>query len=271
MANPSINISMTEPINRPVIHYIRPGDTLGKIAKRYGVSVNELARINGIRNVHSIPRSRYLIIRRPQSGPTIDEIINGDNQSSLNIKFYRYPFSLPLAGNRITSFFGNRRNVIGTRRRNSFHAGLDLSAPLGTSIPAANDGKVIHVGPSNGYGNTVVIAHGHGKQKYYTVYAHLNEISVVKDQLIERGTIIGTVGNSGYSTGPHLHFEVRNHKGIALNPLRIANLPLNIDRGIIAEHNEEPQEPIYVDDMRQKYLPESQDSIHPYSIDIPLS
>lgn len=87
------------------------------------------------------------------------------------------------------------------------HTGVDLAAPTGTAIQAANSGAVIFAGWSSwGYGNTVVLAHG----PFLTLYAHMNSIGVGCGQLVSVGQVVGTVGSTGNSSGPHLHFEIRN-------------------------------------------------------------
>ena len=87
-----------------------------------------------------------------------------------------------------------------------YHTGIDLSAPTGTTVFAADGGTVIFAGWSNwGYGYTVVIAHG----RLMTLYGHMSQVSVSCGQVVNRGTPIGAVGNTGNSSGPHLHFEVR--------------------------------------------------------------
>ena len=96
-----------------------------------------------------------------------------------------------------------------------FHAGMDFTAPVGTEIHATGNGVVVKVEPfGNGYGNNVVINHGYG---YETVYAHMSKFAVHVGQKIQRGDLIGYVGNTGTSTGPHLHYEVRKN-GNAVNP-----------------------------------------------------
>jgi murein DD-endopeptidase MepM/ murein hydrolase activator NlpD len=105
---------------------------------------------------------------------------------------------------RITSGFGNRRHPI--LRRYSMHTGIDIGGKSGESILAANHGTVILAGWQNAYGNTVVIDHGGG---ITTLYAHCSKILVRKGDEVKAGQIIAKVGNTGWSTGPHLHFEVR--------------------------------------------------------------
>ena len=97
-----------------------------------------------------------------------------------------------------------------------FHEGMDFSAPIGIPVYATGDGKVTDAGWNQGYGNSIDINHGYD---YLTRYAHLSKIMVKKGQDIKRGDLIGLVGNTGKSTGPHLHYEVR-FKGTPQNPVR---------------------------------------------------
>ena len=96
-----------------------------------------------------------------------------------------------------------------------FHEGLDFAAPTGSDIYATGDGKVIKAEYSGGYGKMVLIDHGFG---YKTLYAHMNSIGVIVGSEIKRGQVIGTVGNTGDSTGPHLHYEVHKN-GRHVNPI----------------------------------------------------
>jgi murein DD-endopeptidase MepM/ murein hydrolase activator NlpD len=115
---------------------------------------------------------------------------------------------------RISSYFGIRMDPF--YKVNKFHQGVDFSAPVGTDIYATGDGKVISTTKSKwGYGNTLVIDHGFG---YQTKYSHLHEFKVRKGEKIKRGQLIGTVGNTGKSTAPHLHYEVhKNNRPV--NPI----------------------------------------------------
>lgn len=113
----------------------------------------------------------------------------------------------------LSSGFGFRISPF-TRKRN-FHAGLDLSGRRGMPIIATADGKVIFAGWQKGYGQTVVIKHGYD---YITRYAHNDKLMVKKGDLVKRGDQIATLGSTGYSTGPHCHYEV-THEGRKKNPL----------------------------------------------------
>jgi len=121
-------------------------------------------------------------------------------------------FIKPIAGS-ITSPFGWRRHpIFGSRR---FHTGVDISNSYGTPIKASNGGKVIYSGWYGGYGKVVIIDHGNmdcGSNKgkrFSTLYAHMSSIAVSNGSNVKKGQIIGKEGTTGYSTGPHVHFEVR--------------------------------------------------------------
>lgn len=115
---------------------------------------------------------------------------------------------------RISSYYGHRTDPFYKVRK--FHEGIDFSAPTGTPIYSPGDGVVKTIKNSHrGYGNRLVIDHGYN---YQTVYAHLHEFKVKRGDTVKRGQLIGTIGNTGKSTAPHLHYEVRRN-GKAVNPI----------------------------------------------------
>ena len=115
---------------------------------------------------------------------------------------------------KVTAFYGYRIHPI--YKTKIFHEGVDFSAPVGTDVYSSGNGVVIEATRSNyGYGNIIEIDHGYG---YITYYAHLNNFNVRKGEKVIRGQTIGTVGNSGLSTGPHLHYEVHKN-GNRVNPI----------------------------------------------------
>lgn len=122
------------------------------------------------------------------------------------------------------SGFGYRIHPIFKRRK--FHAGIDFSAPKGTQIFSTGDGKVVKIeNKRTGYGLNVTIDHGFG---YKTLYAHMGSIKVKKGDKVKRGQIIGTVGNTGTSTAPHLHYEVIKD-GKKVNPINYVMDGLSTD------------------------------------------
>ena len=127
------------------------------------------------------------------------------------------PYLWPVLG-RITSGFGDTRLSFssgGTRP----HKGIDIAAATGTPVLTAADGVVTFAGRESEYGRLVCIDHGHG---FLTMYGHLKEVHIQAGDKVRKGQVIGTVGLSGNSTGPHLHYEVRIH-GNPVNPSRYLN------------------------------------------------
>ncbi len=114
----------------------------------------------------------------------------------------------------ISSRFGYRTSPFTGKRE--FHKGLDISARSGSPVVASADGMVSFSGLDRGYGKTLTIKHGYGLT---TRYAHFKKLLVKKGQFVKKGEIIGLVGNSGRSTGPHLHYEVHLH-GVPVNPMK---------------------------------------------------
>ncbi|MFL5784977.1 MAG: M23 family metallopeptidase [Bacteriovoracaceae bacterium] len=122
------------------------------------------------------------------------------------------PTILPADG-WITSYFGQRISPWAGRLK--MHEGLDVGAPFGTKVHAPADGIVTYSGEKSGFGKFVQVDHGYGIE---TIYAHNQSLFVKAGQKVKRGTLLSAVGNTGHSTGPHLHYEVRVN-GIAVDPL----------------------------------------------------
>ena len=143
------------------------------------------------------------------------EYFTGDGRP-LKKSFIRMP--IPYA--RLTSNFGTRKHPVLGRTR--MHKGVDYAARTGTPIMAAGDARVVSAGWQGGYGNAVVLDHGRG---YTTLYGHMSRIGKIRPgQRIAQGTVIGYVGTTGMSTGPHLHYEFRVN-GVHRNPLSITMPP----------------------------------------------
>ena len=149
-----------------------------------------------------LDRSRLLDLPDPQA--KLNEISNRPLGAA--------GFVYPLLGTRVSSDFGKRRHpVLGVPRH---HAGIDLAAPYGAAVRAIADGVVAFADPRGGYGNLVVVVHGDGHSSHY---GHLQSIAVKPGSWVKAGQLVGRVGSSGISSGPHLHFEIRYH-GKALDP-----------------------------------------------------
>ena len=127
-------------------------------------------------------------------------------------KYYTESFVLPTNG-RLTTEFGESRTVNGAPTSYR-HNGIDIGAPRGADVVATNSGKVVLAYNLILTGNTIIIDHGEG---LFSVYEHLDSLNVEKDQMVERGQLIGKVGSTGFSTGPHLHFMI-SYYDINLEP-----------------------------------------------------
>lgn len=197
-----------------VFHRVQPGQTLYSIAKAYGLRVQTLIRINKIRDPLNVFVGRRLWIpgahRVLYVPPTDKAYVTVPKKKKRSVRRPRVKNFLqwPVRGT-VTSTFG--------RRNGRHHEGIDIAAPRGTPIVAAAAGKVVFSdwGPT-GYGLMVIIKH----QKHLTtVYAHNSKNWVRKNSWVKKGQKIASIGSTGRSTGPHLHFEVRNDAH-SRNPLK---------------------------------------------------
>jgi murein DD-endopeptidase MepM/ murein hydrolase activator NlpD len=227
---------------------IRPGDTIGALAETYGLNPDTLLSLNNIKNSRLIQIDQMLripnqdgILYRVRQGDTLAGIAekydaNADSILTANELFsetINVGTSLFIPGARlsqtdlqeingdlfiwpvrgyITSSYGYRPSPF-TRER-QFHAGLDIGASQGTPVRAGMAGRVSSVGFDGISGNYVVITHHSG---YRTLYAHLSVIRTKTGASVRGGDIIGDVGSTGLSTGPHLHFTVYKN-GVTVNP-----------------------------------------------------
>lgn len=160
-----------------------------------------------IQQVDDLSKQTYI------QSQSYDELVKLAKQNKLRLE--HLPAIQPVLNKdlrRVASGFGVRIDPI--YRRPKMHQGMDFTAPTGTEIFATGNGKVAEAGWKQGYGNSVIINHGFG---YKTLYAHMHKIRVRTGQQVTRGQVIGTVGNTGKSTGPHLHYEV-HYQGKPVNP-----------------------------------------------------
>jgi murein DD-endopeptidase MepM/ murein hydrolase activator NlpD len=182
---------------------VKKGDSLSKISAAMGVPLEAILDANDVQT-DTISQGTVLFIP-------------GARMRSEDLKLALGElFIYPIRG-RLTSPYGWRNDPISGVRR--YHAALDLAAPIGTPVKAAMDGRVSAVGMNATYGKFIILSHSGG---YQTMYAHLNTIALEQGARTVQGAKIGEVGNTGYSTGPHLHFAVYKN-GRAVNPLELLN------------------------------------------------
>jgi murein DD-endopeptidase MepM/ murein hydrolase activator NlpD len=178
---------------------VKKGDSLSKISKSMGVPLEVILDANDLRSDTIAPGQQLFI--------------PGAKMRSEDLKLALGELLLyPIRG-RLTSPFGWRHDPINGVRR--FHAAVDLAAGIGTPVKAAMDGRVSALGYNATYGKFIILSHDGA---YQTMYAHLSVISAGQGDRVIQGSKIGEVGNTGYSTGPHLHFAVYKN-GKAINPL----------------------------------------------------
>jgi murein DD-endopeptidase MepM/ murein hydrolase activator NlpD len=181
---------------------VQRGDTLHHIAQRYGVSVAGLMSANGIRDARDLQVGQVLAIPGYTSYGAIDNY--GTDYSSERPSRI---FAWPVDHGEISSGFGIRNGTM--------HDGVDLAAPIGTPVHAAESGTVIYAGRLRGYGNVIIVRHD---DHYVTVYGHNSSNLVREGDTVARGQVIASIGDSGRTTGANLHFEVRRDN-TARNPL----------------------------------------------------
>ena len=172
------------------------------IVEKYDTQTKEFTAVDKCvsKLYEEVPKPKTTYVASVSSGNVSG---TSNKKVSLGISLIR-----PISGT-ITSRFGSRESI-----RSSGHRGLDIAAPTGTSIKAAAGGTVTTAGYSGTYGYMIKISHGNGVE---TVYAHCSQLNVSAGQKVSQGQIIGKVGSTGRSTGPHLHLEVRVN-GILYNP-----------------------------------------------------
>jgi len=224
LADP-VQDALAPAVEAPTTHTVASGDSLWQIARDAGVRVDALAAANNLSQEATLHPGQVLSIPSPSSPvPAPQEptsAIARPAPPSRSAPRIAHPLPAllrqmqmvtPSAGT-ITSRFGWRIHpIFGTRE---FHTGLDIAARLGTPVCAARAGIVRFVGWMVGYGRLIVVDHGNGLE---TSYSHLSAALVGLGQRVAMGQVLGRIGNTGWSTGPHLLFEVRRN-GIPLDPL----------------------------------------------------
>ncbi len=226
-----VGSSLRLPIAR--YHTVVRGDTMYSISKRYNVDITTLSRLNNLREPYtlsigqklalpaSVSSSNYVATQTTQPKTTTSSAKTTTSNTSKASTYTRHTaaaakttntfrstqFSWPVQGTIISNY-----GTIGKGRSND---GINIKAPLGTAVKAADSGKVAYAGNElKGFGNLILIQHNDG---WITAYAHNNKLLVKKGQQVKRGEKIATVGSSGGVNTPQLHFEVRSGSK-ALNP-----------------------------------------------------
>lgn len=184
-----------------ISHTVKSGDTVASIAKKYKGNADEIARYNGIEGEELFAGQVVIVPDGEIAAPPAAKkpVRSGASTGS----------SLASTGYSGGVTFVRPANGIKTQGVHG-HNGIDIGGPVGSSIFAAAGGTVIVAkadgGWNGGYGNYIVVDHGGGVQ---TLYSHLSSVAVSVGQKVSQGAVIGGLGNTGKSTGPHLHFEVR--------------------------------------------------------------
>ncbi len=195
-----------EPRSR-VVHELKAGETVYRLSRHYAVPVRDIVAANRIRDVADVPIGTRLVIpgaRRNAPKGSLAHVSalppRAPAPPSARQRESDLDFRWPLQG-RLSSKYGWRRGRA--------HEGIDIAAPPGTRIRAAESGRVTHSGWLSGYGRVVILKHS---GRYSTVYAHTRKNLVRKGAFVEKGQVVAEVGSSGRATGPHLHFEIRRDR-----------------------------------------------------------
>lgn len=242
-------VQQTAPVDKDgvKVHFVQPGDTLSSIAEKYNIDVETVIGANPRVNELIHPGDELVILpgkgvmHDVEDGDTLWDIAstydvdladimsaNHKTDSGLTIGEQIFvPGARPLrAEDQNVSRSGSTRFIWPTRgelsspfgyRWGRLHAGIDIANDLGTPIRAAGTGRVVYAGWQGGYGYSIMLEHGQG---YTTLYGHLADFHVSSGDYVRGGMVIGYMGSTGFSTGPHLHFEVR-HYGQPFNPFQV--------------------------------------------------
>ena len=223
------------PNQEGIFYTLRKGEKIEAVCKRYGVELGKLRQVNHTVDVVALKPGDEIFLpgARPEalavtheeqplkaekSAPAVKNAVpkvakNGKQKEAPVAMKASRSYRWPIMG-RINSPFGWRRHPI--TRRQDFHTGIDIKASRGAVIRCARDGRVAYAGWMGGYGKVAVIEHPGGQS---TLYAHCSTLLLKQGAAVKQGENIARVGTTGRSTGPHLHFEVRNGNS-PVNPLK---------------------------------------------------
>nr|WP_257455874.1 M23 family metallopeptidase [Archangium lipolyticum] len=218
-------------VSVPVRHTVAPGETMYRIARNYGITVEQLSAANGIKDPRTLSAGQELVI------PGIEKLVPVATESSPTpeprggserpvpgkkppvvvtapaSRADPRPVSRPAPARPVPETKGMLdwplRGVLYARfgkKGREPHDGIDLAVPAGTPVKTAQEGEVLYAGEQRGYGLIVIIQHS---DRLITLYAHNRDLRVKSGQKVRRGQVVATVGESGKTSGPQLHFEVR--------------------------------------------------------------
>jgi lipoprotein NlpD len=215
-----------------VRHRVVRGETLYRIARSHGISVESLAAANGIDDPAALAVGTELVVpvaaeateivpdapiaagARPDRLPLRAQKADASTGSGATAQPVRSSTLSPASGSLDWPLHGVLYARFGKKGRER-HDGIDLAAPLGTPVHTAKAGRILYAGEQNGYGLVAIVDHGEG---LLTLYAHNRDLRVKTGQRVRERQVIATVGESGRTSGPHLHFEVRA-QGMPVDPL----------------------------------------------------
>ncbi len=190
------------PAPKTVVHVVARGETLYRISKRYGSSVEAIMSANGIKDVTSVPVGARLVVPSGGVGAAPRRPVDANTYASRDPRGRSSgtaEFAWPVYGVVISEY---------GMRRGAHHDGLDIKAPAGTVVRAAEAGRVIHADASlSGYGKLIILKH---QGRLSSVYAHNRTMLVSVGQFVEKGDAIAEIGQTGNASVPHLHFEIRS-------------------------------------------------------------
>jgi len=181
-----------------IVHIIQSGQTLTDIGRSYAVPVRTLSEANDLTDTSTIFAGDRILIPGVTTSFWNNVVVLSRGVST--------PFIWPLQGEVVSQFGWRIHPVLGGRHH---HDGIDIDVPEGTTVHAATGGKVFFYGDQPGYGNVLIIEHENG---FFSLYGHLADSFVFAGQYVEMGQAIAQSGNTGISSGPHLHFEIRNRE-----------------------------------------------------------
>ncbi|RQD76810.1 MAG: LysM peptidoglycan-binding domain-containing protein, partial [Halanaerobium sp. MSAO_Bac5] len=178
---------------RGILYQVSPGESINSISEQFDINTETIRKDNNIADGEDLRVDQKLVLRGAKPELTYQDRLDEKLMFPINT--------------RITSPYGPRWGRM--------HYGVDFAAPMGSPIRAASSGRVVFSGWSGGYGKVIIIEHRKGLR---TLYAHNSQLLVSERQTVDRGQVIARSGNTGNSTGPHLHFEVQIN-GRAENPM----------------------------------------------------